>query len=194
MPIRISLRNSGLVKNYLQSIPDKATIAQRTAIRKTVEWAHAQVSKKVAQAGEVPLFAVKNQIRLFSNNSGDEGRVWTGLKKEMPVRYLAKTPFELLRQMHGYKTKNGRPRGGIKLRKFSFSGAFVAPIGNGSSFGVFKRVGAARLPIEQVRMNINPFLKPAFDSVAPQVDQVLLKKLRQELNYQLKVKNAAKPD
>jgi len=158
----------------LGGMDDRTRRAVSRALNGTIKWASTQVARDVAKEHDIPVRAVKG-YRVFTDRATKRnlsGQVWIGIA---PVK-------------SGYigKGRNVPSRGGARVRSHFFQGGFVAKMKSGHE-GIFKRVGAARLPIREERVELGAPRDYAW--LEPKIAAEYDKRLTKELNYELNVKS-----
>ena len=178
--MKITVDGTQALVSALNGYSKKVALAEKRAVRKTTDTAAVAINRLVAKQAGIPVYSAKIRILKYFSRSGNKSTIFAGANP-LPVRYLAKNDFELLGQLIN------RPKIGVKVGKKRYAGSFVMPIGKNSKLAVFERLGKKRLPVQEVKMILQPFMAQAIEVVKPSISSDLVKKLNQELNYVMNV-------
>lgn len=153
--------------------------AARRAVTKTLRWSGRQIASEVAKASNIPLRALvrggdggrgKRVYTHLPGASSAGGSVWIGLN---PIK-------------SGYLGTPRRGRGGVRVGRLFFEGAFLARMKSGY-FAAFKRRGKARLPIDDQTGDLEGY-RGVVERVAADAATYLRDIAYAELNYEVNVK------
>lgn len=174
------------LRSFFNSTSRELDKASNRAIKKTIAWAQGQVIKQVAKENNIQQKVLKTRARTSMNTSKKEGKLWFGTYRISLIRLNAK------QNKSGVKAGT---RGAIFVKS-----AFLAPIENGIFFThqVFKRNGKFSFPKkgryagkgilrEELDKQVYDYSASATgikDKIMPQITAELIKKLRQELNWE----------
>lgn len=147
---------------------DRASVR---SVNKTLAWVRSQGGRLLAREHDVPLKTLRGRLRVGKASAGTpRGSAWFGTR---PIKAVyAGRPLESL--------------GGTKVRGHFFPGSFVARMPSGH-FGVFKRRGAARLPIDEQMIRLHQ-AEAVLQGIADRAPERLRTIYAQELNYELNVR------
>ncbi len=136
--------------------------ALKRAVSRTTIWASKEAPRRVAKAVKVAAKIIKGRVRFRVLMDRDGyGRVWVGLK-----------PISLSR-LNPRKTSAGISAGPARV-----PGGFLA------KGQVFKRKGAARLPIDAQKLEIADEGGAAVDSLGDELGDRCMKEFERELRWQ----------
>lgn len=160
------------LKNFFNSTARELDKASNRAIKKTINWARGKALKEVAEQSNIQQKVLKTRTRTSASPARKEGRLWFGTYRISLIRLNAK---------QNKKGVKAGTRGAIFVKS-----AFLAPIKNSQLFThqVFKRVGKKRLPIEKQITDYSTSATGIRDKIMPQISAEVIKKLRQELNWE----------
>ena len=127
------------IRDLLGVLQKDMKAALRVAVRQTGQWANREGARGLAKAVKVPLNVLRKGLRLKFQYQSVKGfstaRLWYGLNA-ISLKYL------------GLKQQNK----GVRARSVTYKGAFISPTLGGHAF---QRVGKNRLPIREVKYDIN---------------------------------------
>lgn len=172
--MRIAVSSSGVeeLAAELGALPDQTRRATRSAIRRTIKWAHGQARKAVAEEVGVAQKLISARVRMSSGD--DWGQVWISL---MPVA-VKQSIFPRMRQTQAGVSVLAKSR-------YQFGGAFIATMPSGL-VGAFKRRGNRRLPIDLQKIEINtPDMMNRLQTIQSGASGRFVTDFRRELNYQV---------
>ena len=157
------------VQAMLDRLGERALIRvwQRT-LRKTSNWIKGQAAKEISRRTRIAQKLIKKRMHVYLNERGNDAKVWLGLN-----------PVSAHRLRRVRLTKRGATVG-----RRRFDGAWQMAKRNGPQGPLFRRVGAARLPIEKVVVDWSEEGASAFREVAERIESRLLVVFRQEVNYE----------
>lgn len=178
MPDHITVSTEGLEEIIASfgALPAQIERAEVRAVNKTVDWLTRGVKRDLAASIGVAQRLLDDRVRGLKHGYHGiaAGAVWFGLN-----------PVAITRRRFGTLTQTGR---GARAGRLSFPGAFVATMRSGHQ-GVFRRVGAARLPIQEESLDIDtPAHRAILDAWAARAEERLANVLGQELNYEVNIK------
>lgn len=139
--------------------------AARRAVAKATKWTQMTASRKISAELRVAQKVMRSRLRTYVKGTGEERKVWLGLNS------LAASRLGSPRQT----------RSGVQVGRHQLPGAFIVRKYGG---GVYRRTGAARFPIELVKIPIREEAAQALRAAALDAEARLLVLLRQELNYE----------
>jgi len=144
--------------------------AWRRALRKTGDWIKTHVARSLSSEIKVPQKVLKQRLYFFLR-SAKEGKVWLGINAIEAARL----------------GKARQTRRGVTVGRHRFDGAWLyrSKRGSPNDGGVFRRVGRARTPYEQVRFEWDEAGERAFRSVAARAQARLFEILEQELRWEV---------
>lgn len=165
--------------------------AQFRALNKTLRWVRGRSVKAISHELNIPQKLAKQRVAHFlAKRSSQHGRVYAGLNP-ISARRLGK-----VKQLK---------RGGVRVGRHKFDDAFAVDTGKGR-LKVFRRTGEAkrkptkgryagtgikREPIEGVDLDVDiNYVRDALDDVYSQAGERYFTILKQELKYEVFVKNA----
>ncbi len=159
------------VQNTLNATNAQIERASVRSVNKTLSWVKSQGARLLAHEHDLPLKTLRGRLRLGKASAGSaRGSAWFGTR---PIKAVyAGSPLKSI--------------GGAKVRGHFFPGAFVARMPTGH-LGIFKRSGAARLPIEE-QMIFLRHAETVLHGVAQRAPERLRTIYAQELNYELNVR------
>lgn len=126
------------VKDVLGVLQKDMKAALRVAVRQTGQWANKEAARGLAKATNTPLNVLRKGLRIKFQYQSIKGystaRLWYGLNA-ISAKFLG------ARQQ----------KKGLKVRGTVYKGGFVSQQLKGHGF---QRVGASRLPIKRIEVNI----------------------------------------
>lgn len=162
--------------------------AELRALNKTMSWLRTRAVRAVSKEMKVAAKVVRQRIRAFkASRARRYGRVWAGLQA-IAAHRLGKIK---------------KLRRGVRAGRHTFEGAFPVDTGKGK-IAIFQRTGESkrkmrkgryagklREPIERVDLDIDtPTVRDALDELFTEAQQRFFVVFRQELKYQVNIKNA----
>lgn len=174
--IRLNIDASGLLDTKRFGLDEKAVKrAEMRAINKTVRWLKAQMARLISKDVGVAQKHIKRRIYAsLANAQKSKAVFWMGVGGINPMKL----------GLTGRKLKTG-----YKVGRFRFKDGFRAFYKNrwdGKDGMVFRRVGDERLPIQEMDINVRNAASTALDRLFNRAEVELLKKLRQELAFEMK--------
>ncbi|WP_353280571.1 phage tail protein [Wolbachia endosymbiont (group B) of Cyclophora punctaria] len=150
----------------------KIELAIVRALNRTALWLKAQAAKEISEEKKVKLSLIRKRLRIFKAKTS---------RLEVLIRANL---YDIRASTIG---KIQKTRRGSKVGKHEFIGGFAAVMPKGNS-GMFKREGRAALPIQEVKLPLEPegsrIIK---DLVDYESERVFEKYFKHELNYMLKI-------
>ena len=168
--IRVSVDGLDTVAATFGALPDQAERASKRAIRKATRSLASRIGRGLAKTHGIPLKAVKSRRRVIVSRT-TPGLVWVGYNPIAAI-YLGNA-----RQL---KT-------GVRIGSRRYDGAFLATMKSGH-FGVFRRRGKSRLPIEEVKEPLTQTLAVIQTEKVSLEERLLPQIYLQELNYEINVR------
>ena len=147
MQLNVSLDRAE-IDRVLNALPRDIFRAQRSAERDTVRFARREMQNRMISRTGIPA-RVFRRFRVRTRNRADSGVVWVGLN-QIQAAYLGK-----LQQSHA----------GAKAGAYFFERAFIATMKSGHK-SLWRRLGQGRLPIEEMRADIDIGFEVAEDVAA----------------------------
>ncbi len=163
-------QDQDLISRQLALTQHSIQKAEARAVNKTARWLRTQVLRQVSRAVRIPQKALKSRFLIPKKANRTETRAtfWAGMYGIDPLWLGA-----------GRRTKTG-----YRVGRRQFVGGFRATMRSGHT-GVFRREGRERLPIIQEYITINTETEEAVRRLIPRAEHELIKKLKQEINYEL---------
>nr|WP_264954016.1 MULTISPECIES: phage tail protein [unclassified Wolbachia] len=150
----------------------KVKLAAIKALNRTALWLKAQAAKEISEEKKIKLSLIRKRLRIFKAKTS---------RLEVLIRANL---YDIRASAIG---KIQKTRRGSKVGKHEFIGGFAAVMPKGNS-GMFKREGRAALPIQEVKLPLEPegsrIIK---DLVNYESEREFEKYFKHELNYILKV-------
>ncbi|WP_408067947.1 phage tail protein [Wolbachia pipientis] len=150
----------------------KVKLAAIKALNRTALWLKAQAAKEISEEKKIKLSLIRKRLRIFKAKTS---------RLEVLIRANL---YDIRASTIG---KIQKTRRGSKIGKHEFIGGFAAIMPKGNS-GMFKREGRAALPIQEVKLPVEPegsrIIK---DLVNYESEREFEKYFKHELNYILKV-------
>lgn len=163
-----------LMRDYMALTTDAVERAEVRAVNKTARWFRTQLLRWVSRETRLPQKALKSRfnVPVTAKKNAPRAKVWAGLLGFDPMRL---------------GLKGRRTAAGYRLGRFLFKGAFRAyyqrPF---RGLGViYKRKGRKRGPLARQYIPIETETKTAVERILPRANRELLKRLKQELNFEL---------
>lgn len=163
--------------------------AELRALNKTMAWLRTRAVRAVSEEMKLAAHLVRQRVANYrATRRQKRGKVWAGLRA-IEARRLGR-----FRQL---KT-------GVRVGRHTFKGAFISAMDNGRT-GIWERTGEAkrtttkgryagtntkREPIREVKIEMNQETRDALAELFGQANERFFTVLRQELKYQVYVKNA----
>ncbi|BET37345.1 hypothetical protein wNi1_13020 [Wolbachia pipientis] len=169
--IKISNNINEIVYN-IDEKEQKVKLAAIKALNRTALWLKAQAAKEISEEKKIKLSLIRKRLRIFKAKTS---------RLEVLIRANL---YDIRASTIG---KIQKTRRGSKIGKHEFIGGFAAIMPKGNS-GMFKREGRAALPIQEVKLPVEPegsrIIK---DLVNYESEREFEKYFKHELNYILKV-------
>ncbi|WP_265035194.1 MULTISPECIES: phage tail protein [unclassified Wolbachia] len=150
----------------------KIKLAAIKALNKTAIWLKSKAAKEISEEKKIKLSLIRKRLRIFKAKTS---------RLEVLIRANL---YDIRASAIG---KIQKTRRGSKVGKHQFIGGFAAVMPKGNS-GMFKREGRAALPIQEVKLPLEPegsrIIK---DLVNYESEREFEKYFKHELNYILKV-------
>ena len=127
------------IQRDLKAIPPVIQKSTVSALNRTIQHVQSQSVKAIANAVAVPQKIIRQKAKLTKANG------W---------QLSAKLSMNLL-PIPAIKLKPKQNKRGINVAKQAYPSAFIASMPSGHQ-GVFQRLGQKRLPIQEVKLAINP--------------------------------------
>ncbi|WP_341823843.1 MULTISPECIES: phage tail protein [unclassified Wolbachia] len=150
----------------------KIELAIVRALNRTALWLKAQAAKEISEEKKIKLSLIRKRLRIFKAKTS---------RLEVLIRANL---YDIRASTIG---KIQKTRRGSKVGKHEFIGGFAAVMPKGNS-GIFKREGRTALPIQEVKLPVEPegsrIIK---DLVNYESEREFEKYFKHELNYILKI-------
>ncbi|WP_395461819.1 phage tail protein [Wolbachia endosymbiont (group A) of Therophilus tumidulus] len=147
-------------------------LAAIKALNKTALWLKAKAAKEISEEKKIKLSLIRKRLRIFKAKTS-----------RLDVLIRANL-YDIRASTIG---KIQKTRRGSKVGKHQFIGGFAAVMPKGNS-GIFKREGRTALPIQEVKLPLEPegsrIIK---DLVNYESEREFEKYFKHELNYILKI-------
>lgn len=164
--------------------------AELRALNKTMTWLRTHTVRAVSKETKVAAKILRQRVAAYkANRRNPRGRVWAGLD---PIKARRLGRFRQLKR-------------GVRMGRHVFEGAFLTAMQTGHT-SIFERTGEAkrmmkrgryagkdikREPIREVKLDINTdAVQDKIDAVFGEAQARFFIALRQELKYQVFIKNA----
>ena len=170
----------------LQATPRQVRTASRRAVSTVTRQTNRALLREMATGAGVTQRLLRSRRRVIQRlpraSEGDRpsGSVWVGTLP-LPAVYLA-TNAQRARVLMGR-----RDRGGVRIGRRFYPGAFWAEVGVGGHVGVFTRRGRARLPIVEQTVPLE-IPESARARIEGEVPLRLAKALGREIRFETLVK------
>jgi hypothetical protein len=131
-----------------------APLVQKSTVRalsRTVQHVQSQSVKNIANAVSVPQKVIRQRSKI---------------SKASPWQLSATLSMNLF-PIPIIKLKPKQTKRGVTVARHAYPSAFIAPMPSGH-MGVFQRLGKKRLPIQEIKLTINP---PADHLISQQLNQ-----------------------
>ncbi|WP_250294729.1 phage tail protein [Wolbachia endosymbiont of Oedothorax gibbosus] len=141
--MRINVEVSGSIEKVMQSIDaerKKVEKATERALNKTALWLKAKAAKEISEEKKIKLSLIRKRLRIFKAKTS-----------RLDVLIRANL-YDIRASTIG---KIQKIRRGSKVGKQQFIGGFAAVMPRGNS-GVFRREGRKALPIQEVKLGLEP--------------------------------------
>ncbi|MFP3027255.1 MAG: phage tail protein [Wolbachia sp.] len=141
--MRINVEVSGSIEKVMQSIDaerKKVEKATERALNKTALWLKAKAAKEISKEKKIKLSLIRKRLRIFK-------------AKISRLDVLIRANLYDIRASTIGKIQ--KTRRGSKVGKHQFIGGFAAVMPKGNS-GIFKREGRKALPIQEVKLGLEP--------------------------------------
>ncbi|WP_265023216.1 phage tail protein [Wolbachia endosymbiont (group A) of Epistrophe grossularia] len=141
--MRINVEVSGSIEKVMQSIDaerKKVEKATERALNKTALWLKAKAAKEISKEKKIKLSLIRKRLRIFKAKTS-----------RLDVLIRANL-YDIRASTIG---KIQKTRRGSKVGKHQFIGGFAAVMPKGNS-GIFKREGRKALPIQEVKLGLEP--------------------------------------
>jgi len=149
--------------------------AEVRAINKTIRWLKAQMARHISKDVGVAQKHIKRRLYAsLANAQKSKAVFWMGVGGINPMK-LGLTGRKL--------------RSGYKVGRFTFKDGFRAFYKNrwdGKDGMIFKRLGGDRLPISNMDINVRQAAESALNRLFNRAEAELLKKMKQELTFEMK--------
>ncbi|WP_264328461.1 phage tail protein [Wolbachia endosymbiont (group A) of Andrena hattorfiana] len=141
--MRINVEVSGSIEKVMQSIDaerKKVEKATMRALNKTANWLKSKAAKEISEEKKTKLTIMRKRLRIFKARTS---------RLEVLIRANL---YDMRASFIGSMRQTKR---GTKIGKHEFIGAFTATMPRGNS-GVFRREGRKALPIQEVKLELEP--------------------------------------
>ncbi|MDX5526353.1 MAG: phage tail protein [Wolbachia endosymbiont of Andrena nigroaenea] len=160
--------NSNEVIESVNAKRKKIELAIVKALNRTALWLKAKAAKEISEEKKIKLTVMRRRLRIFK-------------AKTSRLEVLIRANLYDIRVSSMSKMK--QTRRGTKIGKHEFIGAFTATMPRGYK-GAFKREGRAALPIQEVKLRLEPEASRIIeDFVNYEVEKVFTKFFERELSY-----------
>ncbi|WP_253302155.1 phage tail protein [Wolbachia endosymbiont of Psylliodes chrysocephala] len=164
--------NINQIIGKIDSDGSKMKLAAVKALNKTAIWLKSKAAKEISEEKKIKLSLIRKRLRIFKAKTS-----------RLDVLIRANL-YDIRASTIG---KIQKTRRGSKVGKHQFIGGFAAVMPKGNS-GMFKREGRAALPIQEVKLPLEPegsrIIK---DLVNYESEREFEKYFKHELNYILKI-------
>jgi hypothetical protein len=149
-----------------------APVIQKSTVRalnRTIQHVQSQSVKAIANAIAAPQKVIRQRAKIFKANA------WQ-LSAKLSMNLF---PIPII------KLKPKQTKRGVTVARHAYPSAFIAPMPSGHT-GVFQRLGKKRLPIQEIKLTINP---PADHLISQQFNQssgYFKKTLEADLKWRLR--------
>ncbi|WP_253302203.1 MULTISPECIES: phage tail protein [unclassified Wolbachia] len=173
--MRINIEVTGSIEKVMQSIDaerKKVEKATMRALNKTALWLKTQAAKEISEEKKIKLTIMRKRLRIFKARTS---------RLEVLIRANL---YDIKASSMGKMRQTKR---GTKIGKHEFIGAFMATMPRGNS-GVFRREGRTALPIQEVKLALEPEASKIIkELVNYETEGIFEKYFERELNYIVKV-------
>ncbi len=170
-----NIKTSNNINEIISDIDRKEQeikLAAIKALNKTALWLKAKAAKEISEEKKIKLSLIRKRLRIFKAKTS-----------RLDVLIRANL-YDIRASTIG---KIQKTRRGSKVGKHQFIGGFAAVMPKGNS-GIFKREGRTALPIQEVKLPLEPegsrIIK---DLVNYESEREFEKYFKHELNYILKI-------
>lgn len=171
LTVSVNIEELSNVQRALTATTSQINRAATRALNKTLTWTGGQGRRILAQESGLALKSLKSRVRIGkASRSTLRGSVWFGLA---PVKAI-------------YAGGARQTKTGVTARGLSYTGAFLATMPTGH-LGIFKRRGAARLPIDEQSIYL-AYSGEHLRSLGARAHDRLRTIFGQEINYELRVR------
>ncbi|WP_341822744.1 phage tail protein [Wolbachia endosymbiont (group A) of Clivina fossor] len=132
--------NTGSIIQSIDAERKKVEKATVSALNKTAIWLKSKAAKEISEEKKIKLSLIRKRLRIFK-------------AKTSRLEVLIRANLYDIRVSSMSKMK--QTRRGTKVGKHEFIGAFTATMPRGYK-GAFKREGRAALPIQEVKLPLEP--------------------------------------
>ncbi|WP_237398556.1 phage tail protein [Wolbachia endosymbiont of Diaphorina citri] len=165
--IKISNNINEIISN-IERKEQKIKLAAIKALNRTALWLKAQAAKEISEEKQIKLSLIRKRLRIFKAKTSRLDVLIRANLYDIRVSAMGK-----MRQ-----TKRG-----TKIGKHEFIGAFTATMPRGNS-GVFRREGRKALPIQEVKLGLEPEASKIIkELVNYEFERMFGKFFERELNY-----------
>ncbi|WP_338405929.1 phage tail protein [Wolbachia endosymbiont (group A) of Longitarsus flavicornis] len=173
--MRINIEVTGSIEKVMQSIDaerKKVEKATMRALNKTALWLKTQAAKEISEEKKIKLTIMRKRLRIFKARTS---------RLEVLIRANL---YDIKASSMGKMRQTKR---GTKIGKHEFIVAFMATMPRGNS-GVFRREGRTALPIQEVKLALEPEASKIIkELVNYETEGIFEKYFERELNYIVKV-------
>ncbi len=169
MSINIEVTDN--INKVIESINAERKKVEKAAVRalnKTALWIKSQAAREISEEKKINLNVIRKRLRIFK-------------AKTSRLDVLMRANLYDIRASEVGKMKQTRK--GAKVGKHEFIGAFTATMPRGNS-GVFRREGRKALPIQEVKLGLEPEASKIIkELVNYETEGIFEKYFERELNY-----------
>ncbi|WP_341808891.1 phage tail protein [Wolbachia endosymbiont (group E) of Neria commutata] len=168
----IKTSNVNQIVSSIDSQESKVRLAAVRALNKTALWLKSQAAKEISKEKQIKLTVMRKRLRIIKARAST---------LEVIIKAnLYDVKAHLLGNIKQTST-------GSKAGKHMFTNAFIATMPKGHR-GIFKRKGKTALPIQEVKLPLEPEASKIIkELVIHEVEAVFEKFFQRELNYIAKV-------
>ncbi|APR98663.1 phage tail protein [Wolbachia endosymbiont of Folsomia candida] len=170
--LNIKANNINQVTKDINAQESKIRLAAVRALNKTALWLKSQAAKEISKEKQIKLTVIRKKLRIIKARAST-------------LEVIVKANFYNVKAhlLGGMK----QTKVGAKAGKHMFTNAFIATMPMGHR-GIFKRKGRASLPIQEVKLPLEPEATKIIEElVIHEVEAVFKKFFQRELNYIAKV-------
>lgn len=139
----INIEVTDYINKVIESINAERKKVKKAAVRalnKTALWLKAKAAKEISEEKKIKLTIMRKRLRIFKARTS---------RLEVLIRANL---YDIKASLMGKMRQTKR---GTKIGKHEFIGAFTATMPRGNS-GVFRREGRKALPIQEVKLGLEP--------------------------------------
>ncbi|MDE5064336.1 phage tail protein [Wolbachia endosymbiont of Drosophila tristis] len=173
MSINIEVTDN--INKVIENVNAERKKVEKAAVRalnKTALWLKTQAAQEISEEKKIKLTVMRKRLRIFKAKTSRLDVLMRANLYDIRVSAIGK-----MRQT----------RKGAKVGKHKFIGGFMATMPRGNS-GVFRREGRTALPIQEVKLGLEPEASKIIkELVNYETEGIFEKYFERELNYIVKV-------